>query len=111
MSSRETLHELAGAAFGVRDLVDYQSGSVVSRTLLDDEAVTATVFAFDEGERLGEHTAPHDAILRVVDGTARVTVEGEEHEVREGEAIVLPANEPHAVGAISRFKMFLTMIR
>lgn len=111
MSDREKLHELTGAAFEIRDLLDYQSGAVVSQTLVDEEAVTITVFAFDDGERLSEHTAPHDAILQVVDGTALITIDGEEYEVQEGESIVLPANEPHAVDAVSEFKMFLTMIR
>lgn len=111
MSNREKLLELAGSAFDIQGLIDYQSGAIVSQTLVDDEAVTVTVFAFDEGERLSEHTAPHDAILQVVDGTALVTVENEEYEVTGGESIVLPANEPHAVGAVSEFKMLLTMIR
>ena len=111
MSNREKLHELAGSVFEVQDLVDYQSGAIVSQTLVDGEAVTVTVFAFDEGERLSEHTAPHDAILQVVDGTALVTIENEEFEVANGESIVMPANEPHAVEAVSQFKMFLTMIR
>lgn len=111
MSDREKLHELTGSAFEIEDLLDYQSGAIVSQTLVDDDAVTVTVFAFDEDERLSEHTAPHDAILQVVDGTARITVEDEEYEVQDGESIVLPANIPHAVEGISRFKMFLTMIR
>lgn len=111
MSNREKLHELAGSAFNIGDLIDYQSGAIVSQTLVNDEAVTVTVFAFDKGERLSEHTAPHDAILQVVDGTGSITVEDEKHEVQNGESIVLPANKPHAVDAVSQFKMFLTMIR
>lgn len=111
MANREKLQELTGSAFTIEDLVDYQSGAIVSQTLVDDEAVTITVFAFDTGERLSEHTAPHDAILQVVDGTARITVQGEEYEVTDGESIVLPANDPHAVEAISSFKMLLTMVR
>jgi quercetin dioxygenase-like cupin family protein len=111
MSDREKLHELAGGAFEIADLLDYQSGAIVSQTLVDEEAVTVTVFAFDDGERLSEHTAPHDAMLQVVDGTALVTVDGEDYEVQAGESIVLPAAEPHAVDAASAFKMLLTMIR
>jgi quercetin dioxygenase-like cupin family protein len=111
MSDREKLHDLAGTVFDIQELIDYQVGAIVSQTLVDDESVTITVFAFDDGERLSEHTAPHDAILQVVDGTSRVTVEDEEYEVEAGESIVLPASEPHAVGAVSRFKMILTMIR
>ncbi|QCC49749.1 cupin domain-containing protein [Halapricum salinum] len=111
MSDRESLLELTGSAFEIRELLDYQSGAIVSQTLVDDESVTVTVFAFDEGERLSEHTAPHDAILQVVDGTAEITIDSEEYEVQAGESIVLPADEPHAVDAVSQFKMFLTMIR
>lgn len=111
MSDREKLHDLAGTVFDIQELIDYQAGAIVSQTLVDDEAVTITVFAFDDGERLSEHTAPHDATLQVVDGTSRVAVEGEEYKVEAGESIVLPANEPHAVGAVSEFKMILTMIR
>lgn len=84
---------------------------MVSRTLIDDESATATVFAFDDGERLSEHTAPHDAILQVIDGTADITVADETHTVDHGETIVLPAEVPHAVDAVSQFKMFLVMIR
>ncbi len=111
MSDRSTLHELAGDAFSIATLLEYQSGAIVSRTLVDEEAVTITVFAFDAGEGLSEHTAPHDAILQVVDGTAAVTIGEQEHDVTTGESIVLPANEPHAVRATAAFKMFLTMIR
>lgn len=111
MSNREKLSELVGTTFKIESLIEYQSGAIVSQTLVDDDPVTVTVFAFAEGERLSEHTAPHDAILQVVDGTARVTVEDDEHEVEKGESLVLPANKPHAVEAVSQFKMFLTMIR
>lgn len=111
MTNREKLHELTGATFSIPDLLNYQSGAIVSQTLVDDEAVTITVFAFGEDERLSEHTAPHDAILQVVDGTAEVTIEGEAYEVQDGESLVLPANKPHAVAAVSAFKMFLTMVR
>jgi quercetin dioxygenase-like cupin family protein len=111
MSDRTQLQELVGEVFELTDLIAYQSGAVVSRALVDDETVTVTVFAFDDSERLSEHTAPHDAILQVLDGTAAITVDGERYEVAAGETIVLPANEPHAVDAVSQFKMVLTMIR
>lgn len=111
MSDREQLHELVGGAFELVDLIEYQPGAVVSRALVDDEAATVTVFAFDESERLSEHTAPHDALLQVLDGTASISVDGEQHEVAAGETIVLPAEVPHAVDAVSQFKMLLTMIR
>jgi quercetin dioxygenase-like cupin family protein len=111
MTDREQLHDLVGEVFAFADLLTYQPGAIVSRALVDDEAVTVTVFAFDEAERLSEHTAPHDAILQVIDGTARITVSGEDYEVAAGETIVMPADEPHAVEAVSPFKMVLTMIR
>lgn len=103
--------ELAGTVFEVSDLVDYQTGAIVSRTLIDEEAGTVTVFAFDESQRLSEHTSPHDAVLQVFDGTAAVTLDGDRHELADGEAIVMPADVPHAVDAVTSFKMLLTMIR
>jgi quercetin dioxygenase-like cupin family protein len=111
MTGREQLRALTGETFELTDLLDYQEGAIVSRALVDDESVTVTVFAFDERERLSEHTTPHDAILQVVDGTALVTIDGEEYEVDDGETLVLPAEKPHAVEALSQFKMFLTMLR
>lgn len=107
----DQLDDLVGAPFHIADLIDYQDGAVVSRTLVDRETVTVTVFAFDEGQRLSEHTAPHDAIVQVVDGLATISVGGTDHEIPAGETIVLPADVPHAVAAETPFKMFLTMIR
>lgn len=98
-------------AFRIAGLLDYQAGAIVSRTLIDEESGTVTVFAFDETQRLSEHSAPHEAVLQVVDGTAEVAIDGEPHRVEAGEAIVLPADVPHAVDAVTRFKMLLTMIR
>lgn len=92
-------------------LVDYQSGSVVSRTLIKKKKGTLTLFAFDEGEALSEHTAPFDAFVYIVDGEAKITIEKESYQLTTGEAILLPANRPHSVIAIKRFKMLLTMIR
>jgi quercetin dioxygenase-like cupin family protein len=95
----------------VADLVDYQEGSVVSKMVLKREKGSVTAFAFDAGEGLSEHTAPFDALLHVIDGEAEVTISGEPFRLEAGEMIVLPANEPHAVAAVHRFKMLLTMIR
>ncbi len=95
----------------VADLVDYQEGSVVSKMVLKKEKGTVTAFAFDAGEGLSEHTAPFDALLHIIDGEAEVSVSGESFRLGSGEMIVLPANEPHAVAAVRRFKMLLTMIR
>jgi quercetin dioxygenase-like cupin family protein len=93
------------------DLLQYQEGAVVSRVLLKNKGGTVTLFAFDQREELSEHTAPFDALVLVLDGEAQIEIAGEEFQVREGETITLPANEPHAVRAASRFKMLLTMIR
>jgi len=93
------------------DVVDYQAGSVVSRTLIKKGTGTVTLFAFDEGEGLSEHTAPFDALVFVADGEAEITISGIGHRVAAGEVILLPAAEPHAVKAVTRFKMLLTMIR
>ncbi len=92
-------------------LVAYQEGSVISRTLVEDRAGTVTLFAFDEGQGLSEHTAPYDALLHVLDGEAVVAVAGDETRLASGEAILLPAGKPHAVRAVKPFKMLLTMLR
>ncbi|WP_049928212.1 cupin domain-containing protein [Halopiger goleimassiliensis] len=105
------LADLAGEVFEFADLIDYQTGSIVSRTLVNEEAATMTVFALDEGQTISEHSAPHEATLQVLDGTGRVRIEDETYDLEAGEAIVFPANTPHAVEAPSRFKMLLTMVR
>ena len=92
-------------------LVDYQKGSVVSRTIIDEKAGTITLFAFDEGEGLSEHTAPFDAFVYLVDGEAEVIISGESMLLKEGEMVVMPANSPHALRAVKKFKMVLVMIR
>ncbi len=94
----------------LRGLVDYQPGAVVSRMLVFKRSGTITLFAFDEGQGLSEHTAPYDAIATVLEGAARATVRGREFELAEGDLIIMPANVPHAVYATTRFKMELVMI-
>lgn len=93
------------------DLIEYQEASVVSRTLVDKKAGTATLFAFDKSQGLSEHAAPYDAIVLIVDGEAAITISGKEHRLKAGEMIIIPANEPHSLFAEARFKMLLTMIR
>ncbi len=93
------------------DLVAYQEGAVVSRTILNKKAGTVTLFAFDEGQALSEHTAPYDALACVIDGSAEVTIAGKPFQLTSGQMIVMPANKPHAVRATGKFKMMLTMIR
>jgi quercetin dioxygenase-like cupin family protein len=100
-----------GEAAEASGLVEYQPGSVVSRTIIDKPVGTVTLFAFDEGQGLSEHTAPYDALIVVLDGEAEVSISGRPHRVRRGEMIIMPAAEPHAVRAASRFKMMLVMIR
>jgi quercetin dioxygenase-like cupin family protein len=99
-----------GEVIDVADLVAYQPGSVVSRQLVKNASGSVTVFAFDQGEGLSEHTTPHDALVWITDGEARITVGGETHTVRAGQAILLPGGEPHAVAAPQRFTMSLTML-
>ncbi len=95
----------------VADMIDYQEGSIVSRTLIDKEAGSMTLFAFDQGQGLGEHTTPYDAMVYMLAGEAKITVSGEAIVVKQGEMTIMPANHPHAVAAVTRFKMLLTMIR
>jgi quercetin dioxygenase-like cupin family protein len=93
------------------DLIAYQEGSVVSRTIIDKKAGTVTLFAFDESQGLSEHTAPFDALVHILDGEAEVTISGKPHLLKKGEMMIMPANQPHALKAIARFKMVLTMVR
>jgi len=93
------------------DMLQYQDGSIVSRVLLKNQGGTVTLFAFDVGEGLSEHTAPFDALVVVTDGEADIEIAGESFQVKQGETIVLPANLPHAVKATAKFKMMLIMLR
>ena len=102
---------LIGQAINLGELVDYQSGSVVSRTLVNKKAGTVTLFAFDKGQGLSEHTAPYDALVYVIDGAVDITISGKGHHVVKDEMIIMPANQPHALTATERFKMVLIMIR
>ncbi len=93
------------------DMVDYQAGSVVSKTIIDKTTGTLTLFAFDKGQGLNEHTAPFDALVYIFDGEAIVTISGKPQQVKPGEIILMPANQPHALKAAQRFKMMLVMIK
>jgi quercetin dioxygenase-like cupin family protein len=104
--------EITGAeAFSLSGLVNYQGGSVVSRVVLKREKGNVTIFAFDDGQGLSEHTSPFDALVQAVEGEAEVTVSGKPIALKTGDVVLLPADKPHAVKAITRFKMVLTMIR
>ncbi len=98
-------------AFALKDLAAYQEHSVVSREIIRKPAGTMTVFAFDEGEGLSEHTAPFDAVVYILEGEALITIDSKPHTVREGEMIIMPAMRPHALKAVTRYKMLLVMIR
>jgi len=95
----------------IAELVSYQDGSVVSRQITKADAGNVTLFAFDKDQELSEHTAPFDALVHVLDGDAEVRISGKAFNLGKGDAIVMPANEPHALKASTRFKMLLTMIR
>ena len=103
--------ELTGKALTMSELVSYQGGSVVSKTLIDKKIGTVTLFSFDAGQGLSEHTAPFDAFVQVVDGEAEVTIDGQAQVVNAGQMIIMPANHPHALKAVKPFKMLLVMIR
>jgi len=95
----------------IADLVGYQEGAVVSRVIVKKPTGNITLFAFDQDQGLSEHTAPFDALVQMVEGEAEITIAGQPHQVRGGEMILLPANQPHALRAVTRYKMVLTMIR
>ncbi len=107
----EELRQMVGQEVRAASLVDLQPGAVVSRELISKPQGTVTIFAFDEGQGLSEHTAPFDALVQALEGKVRITLGGVAHEVAEGELIIMPANVPHALTALTPFKMMLVMIR
>lgn len=108
MADNENLSE---TAVNLKNLLDYQAGAIVSRTLIDKSTGTVTVFAFDKGQALSEHTVPFDALVNVLDGEVEVTISGKPNRLTEGEMIIMPANQPHALTATQKFKMMLVMIK
>ena len=115
MSCEKTDKNVLSACMGKNQklslLVEYAADSVVSKTILDKSAGTITLFAFDSGQKLSEHTARYDAAVQVLDGAAKIIIDGKDIKVSTGEIIIMPANVPHAVVAEEKFKMLLTMIR
>ena len=109
--SAEQTESLAAKVLKLVDLVDYQDGSVVSRVLMKQKMGNVSLFAFDTGQELSEHTAPFDALATILEGEAEVTISGMPMRVKAGEVVIMPANQPHALKAATRFKMMLTMIR
>jgi quercetin dioxygenase-like cupin family protein len=107
----QSVKELIARAATVVNLVEYQKGAVVSRTIINRKTGTVTLFAFDKEQGLSEHTAPFDALVQVIDGEVEIVISGKPLRLKEGEMTIMPASEPHALKAIERFKMILTMIR
>lgn len=107
----ENSQDLIGRATDIAALVDYQEGSIVSRTIVERKTGTVTLFAFGAGQGLSEHTAPYDALVHVLDGSARVTIGGDAQTVSAGQILIMPAHVAHAVHADEAFKMLLVMIR
>ena len=103
--------DLLGRVLVPKDLVSYQDGAVVSRTLISKGVGTVTVFSFDQGQGLSEHTAPYDAMVEILDGEADITISGQTQSVKAGEMVIMPANQPHALHGVKAFKMMLIMIR
>ncbi|HPM42297.1 MAG TPA: cupin domain-containing protein [Candidatus Omnitrophota bacterium] len=103
--------DLVAKALDISTLLGYQSDAVVSREIIKKDAGTVTLFAFDKGQGLSEHTAPFDALVYVVDGAAEVIISGKPNKINKGDMIILPANKPHALKAIKQFKMLLVMIK
>ena len=97
--------------YDLKEMVDYASGSTVSKIIIRNEKGNLTLFAFDKGQNLSEHTAPFDAIVQVLDGTGTIIIDGKQHKVQEGQVIIMPASVPHALEATERFKMLLIMIK
>lgn len=103
--------ELNAQVIELAHVVDYQVNSVVSREIIKKETGRISVFAFDKNEGLSEHTAPFDALVYILDGEAEITISGKPFHLKKGEMIIMPANEPHALKAVQKFKMMLTMIK
>ena len=110
-NNENTLATCMGTNQDMVSLIAYAADSIVSKTILDKPAGTITLFAFDKGQKLSEHTAAYDAVVQVLDGCGRITINGKDINVSAGEIIIMPANVPHAVAAEEKFKMLLTMIR
>ena len=111
MGNDSVSKDIRGKAMILAESVQYQAEAIVSRTLIDKKVGTVTAFAFDDGQGLSEHTTPYDALVEVLDGEVEITISGNSMRLRKGEMVIMPANQPHALRAVTRFKMLLTMIR
>ncbi|HUU74883.1 MAG TPA: cupin domain-containing protein [Methanoregulaceae archaeon] len=108
--SEESREDLKGRVLALKDLVSYQQGTVASRMIVNKPSGSVTIFSFDENEGLSEHTAPYDAVVTILEGECNVRLSGIQHTLKEGDTIIFPANAPHALSAVTRFKMMITMI-
>jgi len=110
-NGKSNAERLIARAVSLTGLIEYQTASVVSRTIIDKKTGTVTLFAFDGGQGLSEHTVPYDALVYVLDGEADIIISGKIVRLKKGELTIMPANEPHALTAVTKFKMLLTMMR
>ena len=108
---REVTNKLAGISLNVNNLIAYQEGSVVSRTVIAKDTGNVTLFAFAQGQGLNEHTAPFDALVYILEGESEITISGKPIQVKEGDMVIMPASKPHSLKAIKKFKMLLVMIK
>jgi quercetin dioxygenase-like cupin family protein len=108
---KSKISDVRGHVFQAADLIKYQQQSVVSMEIIRKRTGTVTLFAFDRGQGLSEHTAPFDALVQILDGEAEITVSGRKMKAKAGETVILPANRPHALKAVKKFKMLLLMIK
>ncbi len=108
---RKEAEKIAGVALNLSNLIAYQEGSVVSRTILAKDTGTVTLFAFAQGQGLSEHTAPFDALVYLLDGESEITISGKPVQTKAGEMVIMPANKPHSLKATKKFKMLLVMIK
>lgn len=111
ITKEKSTEDMTGRVFKPADLLNYQTGAIVSREVINQKTGTVTVFAFDEGEQLSEHTAPFDAMVIGLDGEAEVFIAGEPNRIKAGDTIIMPANVSHALKAVCPFKMLLVMIK
>ncbi len=111
MEQRSEISEFSRGGNSLKEAIGFQEHSVVSRMVISNKGGSVTLFSFDRGEGLSEHTAPFDALVYLIEGSAEITIGGSPHTVREGEFIIMPAGRPHALSALTRFKMMLVMIR
>jgi quercetin dioxygenase-like cupin family protein len=110
-TGQSSSENLLAQALEMAGLISYQKGAVVSKTIINKKTGTVTLFAFDDGQGLSEHTAPYDALVSIIEGEALVTISGKEIRVRQGEMIIMPADKPHSLLALGPYKMLLIMIR